>query len=55
MRLKNIKAFDSTFDITVERKGDAKMLVKVSCRDKVFLEKVVGTNKTLNVNLDCNR
>lgn len=55
MRLKNIKAFDSTFDITVERKGDAKMLVKVSCRDKVFLEKIVGTNKTLNVNLDCNR
>lgn len=55
MRLKNIKAFDSTFDITVERKGDAKMLVKVSCWDKVFLEKIVGTNKTLNVNLDCNR
>jgi hypothetical protein len=50
MALRNIKAFNNTFDIQVKREKD-KLSVKVFSKDKVYIETLIEKNETIKVTL----
>jgi hypothetical protein len=50
MALKNIKAFNNTFDIQIKSKKE-KMSIKVFNKNKVYLETMIGKNETIKVKL----
>lgn len=50
MALKNIKAFNNTFDIQIKSIKD-KLSIKVFNKDKVYIETLIGKNETIKVKL----
>lgn len=52
MSLKNIRAFNSCFDLKVERISSKEIIVTISAQGKICLSKKVQDNATLRVELD---
>ena len=50
MALRNIKAFNQTFDIAIKREKDL-LSVKVFNKNKVFLETKLKQNETVSIQL----
>jgi hypothetical protein len=50
MAMRNIKAFNNTFDIQIKSKKD-KLSIKVFNKDKVYLETLIVKNETIKVKL----
>jgi hypothetical protein len=50
MALRNIKAFNNTFDIQVKREKDM-LSIKVFSKDKVYIETLIEKNETIKVTL----
>ena len=54
MALRNIKAFNHTFDIEVKKEKD-KLSIRVLNEDEIFLDTRIGKNETIKVKLGQNR
>lgn len=52
MSLKNIRAFNSCFDLKVERISSEEIMVTISAQGKICLSKKVQDNATLRIELD---
>jgi len=50
MALRNIKAFNHTFDIEVKKEKD-KLSIRVLNEDEIFLDTRIGKNETIKVKL----
>lgn len=51
MALRNIKAFNHSFDVEIKREKD-KLLIKVFNEKKLFMTKLIENNKTISVELN---